>query len=115
MIVKVKKQKASNFEAFQFQTNNTYIKKNRAYAFSSEPQIGTIREAFVANCLKNYGELTAPTYGDFCLDGALTFEIGGKSKTRRQIKSVTQGYVFADDIVSVENGNIPLWVLGFMW
>jgi len=35
MIVKVKKQKASNFEAFQFQTNNTYIKKNRAYAFSS--------------------------------------------------------------------------------
>jgi predicted AAA+ superfamily ATPase len=91
--------------------NNT----NFAYAFTSEPNIGTVRETFVANCLTGLGELTAPMSGDFCLDGQLTFEIGGRSKNNRQIKSVTNSYVFADNILSVTNNSLPLWLLGFLW
>jgi len=91
--------------------NNT----NYAYAHKKSPLIGTIRETFVANCLQNQGDLTAPTFGDFCLNGEWIFEIGGRSKNKRQIKSVQKGYVFADDIMSVEHGNLPLWLLGFLW
>ncbi len=91
--------------------NNT----NFAYAYSLEPAIGTIRETFVANCLYDSGELTAPTFGDFCLNDQYTFEIGGKSKNKKQLKSIKNSFVFADDILSVENDNIPLWLLGFLW
>jgi len=59
--------------------------------------------------------LTAPTFGDFCLDEEWVFEIGGRSKNKRQLKSIQQGYVFADDITSVEYSNLPLWLLGFLW
>lgn len=91
--------------------NNT----NFAYAYSTEPEIGSIRETFAANCLQNQGELTVPTFGDFCLDGEYTFEIGGRSKNKRQIKSIKNSYVFVDDILSVENDKLPLWLLGFLW
>lgn len=91
--------------------NNT----NYVYAQDTSPNIGTVRETFVANCLENQGILTAPTFGDFCLDSQMIFEIGGKSKKKRQIKSIKQGYIFADDIMSIEHGNHPLWLLGFLW
>lgn len=91
--------------------NNT----NFIYAHDTLPNLGTVRETFVANCLVNQGLLTAPTSGDFCLDGHVIFEIGGKSKRNRQIKSVKEGYIFADDILSVDHGNLPLWLLGFLW
>jgi len=91
--------------------NNT----NFAYAHDSHPLIGTIRETFAANCLRDQGDLTAPTFGDFCLNGEWVFEIGGKSKNKKQIKSIKQSVVLADDILSVENGNVPLWLLGFLW
>ena len=91
--------------------NNT----NFAYAYCQEPLVGTIRETFVANCLSDSGELTAPTFGDFCLNDHYTFEIGGRNKNRKQLKSIKNSFVFADDIVSVERDNLPLWLLGFLW
>lgn len=91
--------------------NNT----NYTYAHASNPLIGTVRETFAANCLRDQGSLTAPTFGDFCLNGEWVFEIGGRSKNKRQIKSIKQSYVLADDILSVEHGNLPLWLLGFLW
>jgi len=91
--------------------NNT----NYSYAFCESPDIGTVRETFVANCLSSIGDLTAPTYGDFCLNDRWVFEVGGKSKTKKQIKGIRDSYVLADNILSVEHGNIPLWLLGFLW
>jgi predicted AAA+ superfamily ATPase len=90
--------------------NNT----NFAFAFSSEPNIGTLRETYVANCLYGLGELTAPTHGDFCLDNII-FEVGGKSKSARQIKDIQYSYVLADNILGVNRNIIPLWLLGFLW
>ncbi len=91
--------------------NNT----NFAYAFSTNPAIGTIRETFVANCLSLKGKLTAPAMGDFCLNDRLIFEVGGKSKNKRQIKSISNSYVLADNILSFTDGSLPLWLLGFLW
>jgi len=88
---------------------------NYAYAFGNNPEIGTIRETFVANCLNGLGDLTAPTYGDFCLDNNWTFEVGGKTKTKKQIKDINNSYVLADDILWANKDIIPLWLLGFLW
>ncbi len=91
--------------------NNT----NFAYAFSLNPDVGTLRETFVANCLKDLGMLTAPEKGDFCLNEDLVFEVGGKSKKLHQIKSIKDSYVLADNVMSVEERKLPLWLLGFLW
>lgn len=88
---------------------------NFSCAFSDEPVTGTVRETFVANCLVGQGVLTAPTFGDFCLDGKWVFEVGGKSKSNKQIKSITDSYVLADNILAAENNKIPMWLLGFLW
>lgn len=93
-----------------FLNNTNYI-----YAHEDTPLIGTVRETFAANCLQSQANLTAPTYGDFCLDNERVFEIGGRSKNKRQIKSFNEGYVFADDILSLEHDHLPLWLLGFLW
>ncbi len=91
--------------------NNT----NFSYALKAEPNLGTLRETFVANCLNGLGELTAPDQGDFCLDGNTIFEVGGKNKNRKQLKGITNSHVLADNILSVEHGHLPLWLLGFLW
>lgn len=91
--------------------NNT----NFSYALKKEPNIGTIRETFVANCLSGFGNLNAPLQGDFCLNDELIFEVGGKSKNKKQIKGIKNSYVLADNILSADTGFIPLWALGFLW
>lgn len=91
--------------------NNT----NFTYAFNRKPNIGSLRETFVANCLKGLGMLDAPENGDFCLNGEFIFEVGGKSKKTHQIKAHTNAYVLADNLTWVENRKLPLWLLGFIW
>lgn len=91
--------------------NNT----NFAFSFNKEPNIGTIRETYAANCLSTLGELTAPTQGDLCLDAKYTFEVGGKNKNNKQIKGIKNSYVLVDDVLSANYGHIPLWLLGFLW
>ncbi len=91
--------------------NNT----NFAYALKKESNIGTIRETFVANCLSGLGNLTAPLQGDFCLNNELTFEVGGKTKNKKQIRGIKNSYVLADNTLSADADIIPLWLLGFLW
>lgn len=91
--------------------NNT----NYAHAFSDSPDIGTIRETYVANCLINHGDLSSPEHGDFCLDNKWVFEVGGRSKTKKQLKGVKHAFVLADNILLPERNTIPLWLLGFLW
>jgi predicted AAA+ superfamily ATPase len=88
---------------------------NYAYALFDTPDIGTIRETFVANCLVNYGDLTAPAQGDFCLNDKWTFEVGGRSKTKKQLKGIKDSFVLADNTLLPNRSTIPLWVLGFLW
>ena len=88
---------------------------NFAFAYDDAPHLGTIRETFMANCLRYQGNLTAPTQGDFCLDGQWTFEIGGRFKNKRQIKFIKQAHVVADDILFCEHDHLPIWIFGFLW
>jgi hypothetical protein len=57
----------------------------------------------------------AKEQGDFKVDGRYTFEIGGKSKTFRQIAGVKDSYVFSDDLEMPRVNKIPLWMLGVLY
>jgi hypothetical protein len=59
-------------------------------------------------------EVTAPVEGDFLISN-LTIEVGGKSKTSKQIKNTKNYLVAADDIETGMGTKVPLWLLGFLY
>ena len=94
-----------------FLSNTNYI-----YALSEkEPNIGSIRETFFLNQLSNAHSLTYPEQGDFLIDKKYTFEIGGKSKTKKQISEIENAFIAIDDIEFGVGNTIPLWLFGFMY
>lgn len=91
--------------------NNT----NLAYAISeSTPDIGNIRETVFFSWMKVGHLVTSSSVSDFEINGR-TFEVGGKNKTTRQIKSVSEGYLVKDDMEYVYRNEIPLWMFGFVY
>ena len=77
--------------------------------------IGNIRETFFqnqvsANHLVNYSRT-----GDFFIDNKYTFEIGGKTKTQKQIRNVNNAFVIKDNIETGIKNIIPLWLFGFLY
>ena len=53
--------------------------------------------------------------GDFVIDDRYTFEIGGKNKSFKQIKDLSNSFVVADDIEIGFGNKIPLWLFGFLY
>ena len=43
-------------------------------------------------------QLDYPKNGDFIVDEKYTFEVGGRGKTNKQIKDVSNAYIVSDDI-----------------
>ena len=76
---------------------------------------GSLRESFIVNQLQDLHELTLPLKGDLLIDDYYTLEIGGKSKTRSQIKEIKNAYLVKDDIENGIQGIIPLWLFGFLY
>ncbi|MGY4383059.1 putative AAA+ superfamily ATPase [Pedobacter sp. UYP24] len=88
---------------------------NLAYAIKSQPDKGNIRETFLLNQLVNTGmEVNAPAEGDFFISG-LTIEVGGKSKSFKQLKNADSYLVAADDIEIGFGDRVPLWLFGFLY
>lgn len=88
---------------------------NLAFTLSPSPNKGTIRETFVLNQLLNAGlQVTAPKSGDF-LTQEITIEVGGKSKTSRQVQHSVAPLVAADDIEIGFGNKIPIWLFGFLY
>ncbi|NLO20321.1 MAG: ATP-binding protein [Ignavibacteria bacterium] len=89
---------------------------NLAYVFSeNNTNSGNVRETFFLNQLKVKHDVTAPKYGDFIVDQTYTFEIGGATKTKKQITGVPLAYIAADNIEYGSQDKIPLWLLGFLY
>jgi transposase len=59
--------------------------------------------------------VTSSRFGDFTIDDAITFEIGGPSKTAEQIKGIPNAYIAADGIKGGTGKKIPLWLFGFLY
>lgn len=47
--------------------------------------------------------------------GKYTFEIGGKSKTRKQVSGLGDAYIVKDDLEFGFADNIPLWAVGLTY
>lgn len=89
---------------------------NLQYVFANDhTDTGAMRETFFVNQIA-YGHLTEYTHqGDFVVDRAYTFEVGGSNKTNKQIASVANAYVAADNLEYGYAHKIPLWLFGFLY
>lgn len=77
---------------------------------------GTVREAFFIKMLQNSGEkVYYSRVGDFKIRD-YNFEIGGRSKQKKQIKdSLQNSYLVKDDILYSSKYEIPLYLFGFLY
>lgn len=90
---------------------------NLHYALAPDNvDIGSLRESFFMNQLSNAKHhLSLSKTGDFFVDGRITFEIGGKNKTNKQIKNVSDAFIAMDQLETGINHKIPLWLFGFLY
>lgn len=88
---------------------------NNFYALSTEPDAGTLRETFFVSQLKQKHDVRYPAKADFLVDAERLFEIGGKSKTTKQLGKENNAYLAVDDIEHGRNNRIPLWLFGFLY
>lgn len=89
---------------------------NLSFALGSRPEVGALRETFFVNQLVNAGySIQLAKQGDFLVDKQYIFEVGGRHKTREQIKYLENAYVAADDIEIGLKDKIPLWLFGLLY
>ncbi len=89
---------------------------NLMYSLSKETiQTGDVRETFFANQLKESHRLQYAPKGNFMVNEKYTIEIGGKEKGTKQIESIENAFVVADDIEYGLGNKIPLWLFGFLY
>lgn len=81
-----------------------------------ESKIGTVREIFFIKMLKNSGnKIYYSKTGDFEVNSTI-FEIGGKNKTKKQIKNnLDNAYLVKDNILYGNRHEIPLYLFGFLY
>ena len=88
---------------------------NTNLLFASKANIGTVRETFFMNQISKDHALIAPKNGDFLVNETLTFEIGGKNKSFKQIKEMKRSFVASDEIERGFGNRVPLWLFGFLY
>jgi len=89
---------------------------NLLYALADRPvNMGNVRETFLLNQLSVGHFVTYPEKGDLHVDGKYILEVGGKTKTARQIRGLKKAYVVQDDIETGTTGKLPLWMFGLLY
>jgi hypothetical protein len=114
-LVSVLRMKA-NGDAILRKMDKLYLQNpNVAYVLSGEnPDTGNARETiFFCWTKQKYDPVESPV-SDFEIDGK-TFEVGGKSKGKKQLSGAREGYVVKDDTEYVFDNEIPLWMFGFLY
>lgn len=91
--------------------NNTDI----LAALSTMNEIGTVRETFVASMIAPKHKLTEPPAGDFLVDEKYLLEVGGPSKSFKQVANIPDSFVVADDEETGFGNRIPMWLFGFLY
>jgi hypothetical protein len=81
---------------------------------NKDPEKGNLRETFFLNQLNTVQDVFYPKAGDFLM-GKYTYEIGGKTKMRKQVDGISDAYIVKDDIEIGSNKTLPLWLFGFLY
>ena len=99
----------------KYYLGNTSLYHTLAQETGYKLETGSVREAFFFSMVKNSGLM--PHYsnkGDFVVDDTV-FEVGGKSKTRKQIKDIEKAYLVKDDTLIAQKRVVPLYLFGFLY
>jgi predicted AAA+ superfamily ATPase len=99
---------------------------NLNFAYCHPVETGTIREGFFVNQLQNYfalhrnrgfldDQILTSKEGDFLINKRYTIEVGGKNKSFKQIKDISDSFIAADEIEVGHGARIPLWLFGFLY
>ncbi len=92
--------------------NNT----NLLYSLAEEQvEKGSIRETFFLSQVHPFYKVHLPKQGDFVVNNKFTFEVGGKTKDRKQITSIKNAWLVKDDIETPVAGVLPLWMFGLLY
>lgn len=75
------------------------------------PDLGNLRETFFYNQMRVRNTVVVSRDSDFAID-QYTFEVGGKSKGKKQIEHLPNGFVVRDDIEIGHGIFVPLWHFG---
>lgn len=96
--------------------NNTNLIHTMQQYFGSPSSRGLERELFFIQSLQNADiEIFYSKQGDFRTKDSI-FEIGGKNKTRNQLKQVKeQSFLVKDGILLPLKGEVPLFLFGFLY
>lgn len=104
----------TNGDAILRKMDKLYLQNpNMMYSLSEEePNLGNVRETLFL-CWMKYGHTVFESpVSDFEIEGK-TFEVGGRKKGKKQIRTAEDGYIVADDIEYVYQNRIPIWMFGF--
>ncbi|MBR6020933.1 MAG: ATP-binding protein, partial [Kiritimatiellae bacterium] len=88
---------------------------NLMHALSPDPDVGTLRETFFFNQVRQVLPVHYPARGDFLVDDRWLFEVGGRSKTFAQIADAPDSYLAVDDTEIGSRHRIPLWMFGLLY
>jgi hypothetical protein len=88
---------------------------NLMFALSSTVDPGAVRETFVQNQIGNTHRITYSDRGDFVIDGKVVLEVGGKNKSGKQIRGMSDSYIAADNVEYGYGNKIPIWLFGFLY
>jgi hypothetical protein len=91
--------------------NNTNLMHNLD---EKHANIGNIRETVFFNQLNHYKKVFSSPKADFLINET-TFEIGGKNKSKKQIREIENAFIVKDDIEIGSGNTIPLWLFGFLY
>lgn len=85
---------------------------NLIYNLAQEnANIGNIRETFFLNQTRVFSDVISSKTSDFRINN-MTFEIGGKNKTQKQIQNTPNSFLVKDDIEHGFLNVVPLWQFG---
>ena len=100
----------------KFFLNNTTLMHTMQQYLGQAISKGTERELFFIQALQNVGiELYCSKQADY-QTREFIFEIGGKNKTKRQVKEASlPAYLVKDNILQPLKQEIPLFLCGFLY
>ncbi len=89
---------------------------NLSFALKDQPDVGSLRETFLLNQLRNAGhQVSLPSSGDFMVNKKWTLEVGGVSKDKSQVGNIKNSYLALEGIENAYQDRIPLWLFGFLY
>jgi len=86
-----------------------------AVAGGRTPDPGNVRETFLLSMLSEGHKVVAAGGADFLVDGSITMEVGGRSKTQSQLRNSANGWLAIDGIEVGSRNRIPLYLFGFLY